>query len=45
MAAKNTHKINRSSITGRFVTNNYAKRNPKTTETENVRNTPKKRRR
>jgi ectoine hydroxylase-related dioxygenase (phytanoyl-CoA dioxygenase family) len=36
MASKNTTKVHRSAITGRFVRESTAKRNPKTTVTETV---------
>jgi hypothetical protein len=35
---KGTHKVNRSSITGQFVSAEYAKKHPNTTETETVKN-------
>jgi hypothetical protein len=37
-----TRKVNRSSITGKFVKDSYAKTHPKTTETEKVRTNTKK---
>ena len=36
MAKKSVRKVYRSAITGRFVTERYALRNPKTTVTETV---------
>ncbi len=33
--AKSTVKVNRSSVSGKFVTDKYAKTHPRTTETEN----------
>ena len=38
MAKKSTHtiKVNRSAITGRFVTAQYMKKHPKTTVTETI---------
>ena len=33
---KNTTTVNRSAISGRFVTDKYAKAHPKTTETERI---------
>lgn len=35
-------KINRSSVTGRFITAAKAKKSPKTTQTETVKRKPKK---
>lgn len=37
-----THKINRSAISGRFVTKSTTQRNPKTTVTQTVRTSGKK---
>lgn len=34
-----TKTVNRSSVSGRFVTDHYAKTHPRTTETERVRTT------
>jgi hypothetical protein len=39
---RQTHKVNRSSITGHFVTEKYANQHPKTTQSETVPNPPKK---
>jgi hypothetical protein len=36
MSNKKTTTVNRSSISGRFVTPKYAKSHPKTTETERI---------
>lgn len=37
-AKPGTHTVNRSSITGRFVTPQYAQTHKRTTETQHVRN-------
>lgn len=42
MAKTRKVKVNRSSITGRFVTKGYTKSHPKTTETETIRKGKKK---
>ncbi|MBB5331781.1 hypothetical protein HDF14_005430 [Edaphobacter lichenicola] len=34
--------VNRSAVSGKFVTPQYAKSHPKTTETEHYKTTPKK---
>ncbi len=39
---KQTHKVHRDSGTGQFVTENYADKHPKTTQSETVPNSPKK---
>jgi len=40
--SKGTHKSHRDAGTGQFVTENYAKRHPKTTVTETIKNPSKK---
>ena len=42
MAKTKKVKVNRSSITGQFVTKSYTKSHPKTTETETIRKSKKK---
>ncbi|WP_167348728.1 hypothetical protein [Acetobacter oryzifermentans] len=39
---KNTKKVNRSSETGQFVTQEYAKAHPSTTETQHIKKAPKR---
>jgi len=42
MAKKSVRKVHRSAITGKFITERYARRNPKTTVTETVKVTRKR---